>query len=80
MTDEGSIKFLCEWIKASPLPLKAIEEINAWRQQPYRVGLIGFDQTLQVGYGNISIHAHRPRQFIISGTQTGKIPSLTSAP
>ena len=79
MIDEGSIKFRCEWIQAPPLPPEAIEEVNAWRQQLYAAGLIGFDATLQVGYGNLSVRAAQPRHFIISGTQTGKLPILTAA-
>ena len=79
MIDEGSTKFLCEWIQAPPLPPEAIAEINEWRRQLYQASLIGFDQTLQVGYGNISIRTDKPRQFIISGTQTGNLPQLTSA-
>lgn len=79
MSDEGSLKFQCEWFQAPPLPSEAIKEINAWRQQLYQASLIGFDQALQVGYGNLSVRVAHSRQFIISGTQTGKLPRLTSA-
>ena len=57
MTDEGYIKFQCHWTQAPSLETELIAELNDWRDQLYRVGFIGFDDTLQVSYGNLSARA-----------------------
>jgi ribulose-5-phosphate 4-epimerase/fuculose-1-phosphate aldolase len=73
--DEGYIKYDCEWIKSAPIPTKELICINAWRQKLFALGLIGAYKG-EIGFGNISIRLKDSSQFIISGTQTGHIPSL----
>jgi L-ribulose-5-phosphate 4-epimerase len=81
---EGVIKFQLRFTRARPVPEKEIEEINAWRETLFRLGLIGQDPHRYggFGYGNIS-HRVRPftgpanrRPFIVTGSQTGGIESL----
>lgn len=80
MTDEGYIKYQIHWDRAEALPNFLLSEIQIWRKKMYDAALIGFDEKLQVGYGNISIrHPEAPDQFIISGTQTGHLADLTAA-
>ncbi len=79
MLDEGYIKYQIEWIKAEPLPESLLTELHFWRKKMYEKGLIGFDEKLGVGYGNISLrHPDNPDQFIISGTQTGHLSDLNA--
>jgi hypothetical protein len=79
MTDEGYVKFRCEWTESPPLPAHLLAELDRWRQRLYRARLIGYDPGLGVSYGNLSTRAAHPRQFIITGTGTGDLPALTPA-
>ena len=73
--DEGYIKFDCHWIKAEPISLDKLREINEWRDKLHRLGLIGvYDNG--VGFGNISIRAEN-NTFIITGSATGNLDKLT---
>ncbi len=71
--DEGYIKFESVWTPGPPPPAAVAEELDRWRQDLFGLGLIGFDDEHEVGYGNISVHATQPGQFFISGTQTGHL-------
>jgi L-ribulose-5-phosphate 4-epimerase len=82
---EGVIKFQLRFIRAKPVPGVEIKEINAWREVLFRLGLIGQDPQRYggFGYGNISRRV-RPflgpansRPFVITGSQTGGVVSLT---
>lgn len=56
-----------------------ISEINAWRSIFYRLGLIGQvpEKYAGLGFGNISRRlVPDDQEFLISGTQTGKLSSL----
>ncbi|MEC4896345.1 MAG: class II aldolase/adducin family protein [Oscillatoria sp. PMC 1051.18] len=77
MIDEGYVKYNCNWIPSSPLPDEEIQELNLWRSKLYQLGLIGIYDN-GIGFGNISIRAKKPGQFLVSGTQTGKIAQLTN--
>ncbi len=66
---EGIIKFNCEWLFKEPLPVENLRDIISWRNELYKLKLIGVDKD-GIGYGNISIR-HSEKQFIISGSQTG---------
>jgi hypothetical protein len=77
MTDEGHIKFQCHWTEQPPLPAHLVTELNWLRSRLYRAGLIGYYPELQVSYGNLSARALDPDEFMITGTQTGNIPTLT---
>jgi L-ribulose-5-phosphate 4-epimerase len=76
MMDEGVIKFNCNWQKSSlPAGIDCTKLLQT-RNELFQLGLIGFDETEKVGYGNISTRVDG-NQFIISGTQTGHIPVLS---
>ena len=71
--DEGYIKYRGDW---TPEPLsdpQLARQLDAWRMPLYEAGLIGHYRDEDVGYGNISVRAARPREFLISGTQTGHL-------
>jgi L-ribulose-5-phosphate 4-epimerase len=83
---EGVIKFQLKFTRTRPVPAVEIKEINAWRETLFRLGFIGQDPQRYggFGYGNISRRL-RPfagpanrRPFVITGSQTGGIQSLTS--
>lgn len=74
--DEGYVKFNPQWTPAPPLAPEAIASLNHWRQSIYKLGLIGVYPN-GIGYGNISCRYQDSSQFIISGTATGKLASLT---
>lgn len=75
MIDEGYIKYQCNWIKSESIDLNRIAELNKWRNKLYQLGLIG-EYDNGIGFGNISIRDSQSKQFIISGTQTGNLPTL----
>lgn len=73
MIDEGYTKYECEWRQAPALSAESVAELNAWRNQLYQRGLIGYYPEHRVGFGNVSIRAGDSGAFIISGTQTGHV-------
>lgn len=75
MNDEGVIKFNCQWTRSAPLEEAWIRDLNVWRDKMYSLGLIGVNED-GIGYGNISIR-FRKNEFIISGSGTGKVKTLT---
>lgn len=78
MTDEGYIKFDCDWTEGPPPADELIVELNASRRRLFELGLIGFLADEQVDFGNISIRGPTPSQMIITGTQTGHLPHLSA--
>ena len=82
-SQDGVIQFSMDYSPAAPLAWKMLQQINAWRQILYQLGLIGQDGRRYNGYGfgNISIRRQTEpslHTFIISGAQTGGISSLTA--
>jgi L-ribulose-5-phosphate 4-epimerase len=77
MIDEGYIKYQCYWIERQSISEEDIAELNQWRRQLYQLGLIGQYEN-GIGFGNISIRIAQSNELIISGTQTGGIPNLTT--
>ena len=76
MHDEGVIKFRCTWIERPPLPAWRIEALEAWRARLYAAGLVGYDTKERVGYGNLSMRDPESRAILVTGTQTGHLPTL----
>jgi ribulose-5-phosphate 4-epimerase/fuculose-1-phosphate aldolase len=72
--DEGYIKFYCNWIKAEPLSINQLLQINSWRDTLYNLGYIGAYKN-GIGFGNISIRCNN-RNFIITGSTTGGFKTL----
>lgn len=94
MIDEGYIKYRCQWIKEeAPLtpflqdtaPL-IITELTAYRNALHQLDFIG-EYTNGIGFGNLSqrlpcAQLAAPRSsppFVITGTQTGSLTTLTAA-
>lgn len=70
--DEGYVKFTSDW-RPGPAPDAAVtRELERWRRPLFEAGLIGHDEALGVGFGNLSLRTGR-RQFVVSGTQTGHV-------
>jgi L-ribulose-5-phosphate 4-epimerase len=77
MLDEGYIKYQSRWSEApAPDPATALL-LEECRKPLFAAGLVGHYKNLGVGFGNISIRSKRPRQFLITGTQTGHIAATT---
>ena len=77
MIDEGYIKYQCDWQNETAIAKSDIIELNPWRDRLYQLGLIG-EYDNGIGFGNLSIRLPNSSQLIISGTQTGGIPTLTT--
>lgn len=79
--EDGVTHFNLDHSKGKPLPEKLIREINAWRGLLRTLGWLGQDpkRYYGVGFGNVSqrLTSGRNPQFVISGTQTGHIETLT---
>ena len=75
MSEEGVIKFNCQWTRSAPLDEAWITELNAFRDKFYRLGLLGVKDG--IGYGNISAR-FRGNEFIITGSGTGTLQTLKS--
>lgn len=79
MTDEkGLIQFTCEWKEAAPPSQADILELQHWRQECFRLGVIGV-YDYGVSYGNISERRYKTNSFLITGSQTGYLAELTAA-
>lgn len=79
-THEGVIKFQLDF-QEGPSPAEdLLRELNAWRSIFRQLGLIGQDPERYDGYGFGNLSRRLPGQdgaaFLISGTQTGHLPSL----
>jgi hypothetical protein len=84
MREEGVIKFDLQFTESEPVVGANIAELNTWRRILWQLELIGQDPDRYGGYsyGNVSQRIGRRnepagrRRFVISGTQTGKLPEL----
>ncbi len=86
MIDEGYIKYRCEWIEVEAIAPTTIAELSQYRDALRQLNLIG-EYPNGIGFGNISQRlphaaisptAETP-QFIVSGTRTGRLKTLTAA-
>ena len=71
--DEGYIKFDSDWTAGSAADPELTALLDRWRRPLFDAGLIGHYDEIGVGYGNLSLRAGEPGQFIITGTQTGHL-------
>ncbi|MEL6160804.1 MAG: class II aldolase/adducin family protein [Cyanobacteria bacterium J06627_32] len=81
--DEGYIKYRCDWIQAAAIAPTATVALTRYRNALHQLNFIG-KYPNGIGFGNISqrsqsANSPHPNQFIISGTQTGNLPTLTPA-
>jgi ribulose-5-phosphate 4-epimerase/fuculose-1-phosphate aldolase len=72
---DGVIKFNCNWIKGKAIAIENLYELNKWRNEMFKLGLIGIYPD-GVGYGNISERSTK-NKFVISGSETGGIKNLS---
>ncbi|KPQ36163.1 MAG: putative epimerase [Phormidesmis priestleyi Ana] len=86
--DEGYIKYRCQWIKEDIVATQSVAELTAYRNALYRLNFIG-EYSNGIGFGNLSQRVPMPAyaplsaaaspHFVITGTQTGHLPTLTAA-
>lgn len=77
IADEGYVKFHAEWERAAPLPAPILANLSYWRDEMHRHQFIGVYEN-GIGFGNIS-ERYSGKQFVISGTATGHLPTLSPA-
>jgi L-ribulose-5-phosphate 4-epimerase len=77
-SDEGYIKFKCDWNNKSINKSIITEELSYYRQKLYELGLIGYNSE-GFSFGNISRRIDNSNQFIITGTNTGKIENINES-
>ena len=70
--DEGYVKYESDWVEGAAPDESIAAELDRWRAPLFAAGLIGHDDTHDVGFGNLSMRA-AGEQFVISGTQTGHL-------
>jgi ribulose-5-phosphate 4-epimerase/fuculose-1-phosphate aldolase len=77
---EGVIKYRLDYQPCAPRHYPEYAELNAWRSILFQLGLIGQDAHRYGGlaYGNISFRLGDTQQFIVTGSQTGGLASLTN--
>jgi len=80
LDDDGVTHYQLRFKKAQSVPQHLITEINAWRSLLHALEWIGQNpkRYKNVGFGNISRRLNKNGLFVISGTQTGKIPTLSA--
>lgn len=73
--EKGYIQFLCDFEPAPPPAGPMLDAMRVWRDRLFQLGLIGVYPD-GIGFGNVSCHPGADRTFVITGTATGKLPSL----
>ncbi len=75
--DEGYVKYRSHWSPGPAADIAATRLLEKWRRPLFDAGLIGHYDELNIGFGNISIRNPEPGQFLITGTQTGRVEHTT---
>lgn len=75
--DEGYIKFESDWTPGPAADSDVVALLDRWRRPLFDAGLIGHYDELGIGYGNLSVRVGGGRQFVISGTQTGRVANTS---
>ncbi len=76
LVDEGYTKYNCHWLEGAAPPDDYVRPLTQWRNRLYKLGLIG-EYENGIGFGNLSRRLEQTDHFIITGTQTGGLPTLT---
>ena len=76
--DEGYVKYVSRWTDGALPHAESVPELERWRAPLHDAGLIGHYEHLDIGFGNLSVRADAPGQFVISGTQTGHLAHTTA--
>ncbi|NNE45081.1 MAG: class II aldolase/adducin family protein [Rhodothermales bacterium] len=77
MDETGYIQFDNRSVKGPPPEATLISELNYWRTQCVDEGIIGVDLN-GTGFGNVSVRIRGTSRFVISGTQTGALRTLSA--
>lgn len=91
MIDEGYIKYQCDWSKKDAIAPSAVTDLTRYRNALYQLDLIG-EYPNGIGFGNLSqkisgftttsdaslVAPLASHPFIITGTQTGCLPTLSA--
>ena len=81
MIDEGVIKYRCDWEKTAAVQPSEVIELTRYRDALHQLNLIA-EYPDGIGFGNLSqryeLNPGGQPQFIISGTQTGRLPTLNA--
>lgn len=73
---DGIIKFnISNWERTKSFSKELWSDLSFNRKKLFNIGLIGFDNKLKLGFGNISKRLDN-NSFIITGSQTGNIQYL----
>lgn len=77
---EGVIKFTLAYTPSALPPGTGLADLNHCRSQLWQLGVIGQDPQRYegLGYGNVSLRLAEADTFLITGTQTGHLPSLSA--
>ncbi len=88
MIDEGYIKYCCDWVEQAAIAPADVADLTRYRNALRKLNFIG-EYPNGIGFGNLSqtftpADSHYrspgyPPQFIITGTQTGHLPTLSAA-
>ena len=79
MMDEGYIKYRCEWAEEDVISANAVVDLTCFRDALYRLNFIG-EYPDGIGFGNVSQRlTNGVGKFMITGTQTGHLSTLTPA-
>jgi L-ribulose-5-phosphate 4-epimerase len=70
------VKFTYQCARADIGAFHALAEVNAWRRKLLELRLIGVDSN-GIGFGNLSIRDGATRNFYITGSATGSLPTLS---
>jgi hypothetical protein len=84
--EEGVIKFTLLYERSAPFPEDLLDDLSSWRNNLWKLGLIGQDKDKYGGYafGNVSMRCDQELEaltgcrFLVSGTQTGHLSDLAS--
>lgn len=75
--EEGYIKFRRTKVDDIPVPDEHLTEIIVYRDELYGLGMIG-QYPNGVGFGNVSIRYEHNALFVITGSETGGLETLTN--
>ncbi len=77
--DDGVIKYERHFTPCEPLKHDQYCHLEKWRKKLFSLKLIGEYPNICIGYGNLSqkVTSAESIQFIITSTQTGKLPELS---
>jgi L-ribulose-5-phosphate 4-epimerase len=75
-SEKGYVQFRYGWEQAPPPSAPTLDELLRWRDRLHRSGLVGVCAD-GIGFGNLSCRVAGGDCFVITGTGTGHLPSLS---